>query len=402
MGLDPHHPAVRLRQPGSLPEPRRERHPAQAIRHPRVAPRGAGAHRAARRRFARRRPGGQRSGDLTARADPNRTGLAYWTMLSSDVVSPASVKIGAVRDRVLQLGLGLLHVARLELRLRQVVARRRAARIELDEPLVPAVEDQLGATPNVELLVDAVQVGLYGALADVQLLGDLSITQAGSRHAEDVDLADREDFRDFSRARLPPEEDFEVTSVSASLHPLLARMHLANALDQEPRRHLLEHDAAYSQAARLDQLLFVEGGCEQHDARGQLLALDRVQDRNTVAAGHANVQHENVGAVCSNGFQCGLAVRALSLHSESPLAPEQILHGAEHEGVVVGQDDANGLRFMRRRDRGGLRHGDPASTGRLMSSRVPCSVESMIKLPLRAATRSRSVVGPSPSLARAT
>src|SRR5215475_428510 len=78
-----------------------------------------------------------------------------------------------------------------------------------DQALVPAVDDQLGATANLDLLVDAVQVGLDRALADVEPLGDLPVAQAGRGHAKDVDLANGQELADLARPGLPPQQHLE-------------------------------------------------------------------------------------------------------------------------------------------------------------------------------------------------
>src|SRR5262249_58578631 len=71
----------------------------------------------------------------------------------------------------------------------------------LNDPLVLAVEDQLHPAAQLELLVDAMQMGLHRPLGDIELLSDALAPQARGRPAHDLDLAGGEELADLAGSR---------------------------------------------------------------------------------------------------------------------------------------------------------------------------------------------------------
>ena len=179
-------------------------------------------------------------------------------------------------------------------------------------------------------------------------------------------------------ARLAPEELVERPRGGAPLEPAFAGVDLAQALDQQPRRHLLEHHPLDPQADRLDDVVLVEARGQEHHPRRRALGVELPQHRQAVLAAHAEVEQQEVGPQLAHRLERLVAVDAARHHLELRLQAEELLEPVEEDRVVVGEDDADAHR-----------------SGRRMSRRAPASLEWMRSEPPAAAIRCLSVTGPS-------
>ena len=125
------------------------------------------------------------------------------------------------------------------------------------------------------------------------------------------------------------------------IQPDLAGVDLADALDDEVRRGLFQHDAATAQLHGLHELVLVLRGRQNDHARPLVGLLKRLQRRQAVQIGHAQIQQQNIGVQFPHALQHLAAVPGLSHDVEIILKKEQLLESIAHDGMIVGDEDAN-------------------------------------------------------------
>src|SRR5262249_58643898 len=142
---------------------------------------------------------------------------------------------------------------------------------------------------------------------------------------------------------------------------------------QGPQPHAFPHDVVLARPG------------EAHHARRQLGLPPLPQHPDAVPLGHADVEDEDVRLVLVGGPEGFLAVRAARDHAEVAVGLEEPLEPVEDDGVIVGDDQADGHGQARTR-----------ASGRRIASREPVSEEATTSAPPWAATRSRRLTGPMP------
>ena len=86
-----------------------------------------------------------------------------------------------------------------------------------------------------------------------------------------------------------------------------------------------------------DERMLLEGCRQQHHAGGKLRLLQLPEHVEAVHAGHADVQHEDVGIVLPHGPHGLLARAAPGQHGEILLGLQQALQPIEDERMIVGE-----------------------------------------------------------------
>ena len=106
-------------------------------------------------------------------------------------------------------------------------------------------------------------------------------------------------------------------------------MHFPDALHEQLRRQLLEHEAAHAETDRLGQSFFVERSGENHDSRRQLLFSHLPEHYQAVFCRHLNVEHQNVRFVPTYRLEGLVAIETARDNLEILFQAEQILHRVE-------------------------------------------------------------------------
>ena len=181
-------------------------------------------------------------------------------------------------------------------------------------------------------------MGLDRADRQIQLLGDLAVRMAERDQSQHIDLALGQ-VVGRAGGRLAGDAGAE-----RRVEVRLVRGGAADRLDKLAVGRLLEHVAERARGERLAR----EGRLglhRQHDdlGIGHLGAQrrDRVEAR---LARHVEVKHEHVGLMAADVAPRGVDVTRLGDDLESVLALQQQPQPAAHDGVVVGEDDADARR----------------------------------------------------------
>ena len=128
----------------------------------------------------------------------------------------------------------------------------------------------------------------------------------------------------FESPGLPPEQFLEGEPGRSPLYPLLACMHLADALHQKLGIHLFEDDAPDAHANRLHKLILVDFRRVEDDPGGEFLGQQFAGDRQAILSGHADVQNDDIGLVSAHGRQGGHPVDAPRQQFEILLELEEV------------------------------------------------------------------------------
>src|SRR5712692_1622321 len=213
----------------------------------------------------------------------------------------------------------------------------------LHEAPLLSVEGERHPTVDVQLAVDVVEMDLHGAFADEQPRGDLLVAKAGGHQAHDLELTCGQVERELARGDLPAQQLLEEPSDRALLDPGLAAVHLANALEQERRGHLLQDHAAHAEADGLADLILLERRAEQDDAGGKVVALQLPDHGQSILPGQPEIEDEDVGPMRPDRAHRVFAVGAAREDGEL-LAPEELLETVERDGMAVGENEPDRLR----------------------------------------------------------
>ena len=123
------------------------------------------------------------------------------------------------------------------------------------------------------------------------------------------------------------------------IQPDFAGVHLADALHDQVGSGLLQHDAAAAQLHGLHELVLVLGSRQDDDAGALVGLLQRLQGRQAVQVGHAEIEQQHVGIQLLDLLQHLAAVAGLAHHLEVVFQLEELLQPVANNRMVVGQDD---------------------------------------------------------------
>ena len=136
--------------------------------------------------------------------------------------------------------------------------------------ILEAIEDQLDARGDAELVKNAKEVIADGVFAEAQVAGNLAVGEAFGNQADDIFLAlgkQAEAVRVLQMERLGVAEDVEQVAEVLAIGPDLALMHGVDALGESLERLIAEDDAVGAAAEGVNNEIAFAGG-EQHDGAG--------------------------------------------------------------------------------------------------------------------------------------
>jgi hypothetical protein len=93
---------------------------------------------------------------------------------------------------------------------------------------------------------------------------------------------------------------------------------------------------------RLHQLVFIEGGGKQDDPDRQPFLLDGAEDLQAAFPRHLEVKDGDIGIELPECQQGRIAVCAALRNQQVLFKAEEVFQGVEDEGMIVGDDQADG------------------------------------------------------------
>ena len=124
-------------------------------------------------------------------------------------------------------------------------------------------------------------------------------------------------------------------------------MHLANRLGDQVRRGLLQHNAGTAELHGLHKFVLVFRGRQHNHPRLAIGVLQRLQGRQAIHVGHAQVQQQHIGLQRLHAFQYLAAIAGLTHHLNVLVERQQAAQTIAHNRMVIGDQHAN--RALRRR-----------------------------------------------------
>src|SRR3954453_18358598 len=201
---------------------------------------------------------------------------------------------------------------------------------------------ELGAAAQARLLADARQVVLHRARRDVQLLADLVVRQPVGDEAQDLELARRQ-----QRAHRGALAAGAAGELAQQVAGELGRDDRAAAVGRDDRLAQLLAGRALREVPRgaggdrVEQALRALVG--RHDQRPDLreLGAQALEDDLAAQAGHAQVEHHDVGLDRAGQVHRGDAVVGLADDLDARVALERADDALAHERVGLGDQHAD-------------------------------------------------------------
>src|SRR5215472_8313891 len=257
-------------------------------------------------------------------------------------------------------------------------------------------DDRLHPVAQLQLVEDAGDVRLDGALADEEPVGDLRVREPRGDQRQHLPLALRQllEHARVATARWVLHHPLDEPPRHGGRQQHVSGRRRAHAGDDFLRVRMLEQEPAGARGERVEDVPVQVVGRQDHDP-GRRLHPDADQaprGLDPVHARHADVHEDDVGAEPAHRLDRLDAVCGLAHDLDVRLGvQEQAEAGSDHR-VVVDDDDAD-------------RHGDQAScpgAGRVATTwNPPPATGPASRLPPNSATRSRIPIRPRPSLAAA-
>src|SRR5262249_1601221 len=116
------------------------------------------------------------------------------------------------------------------------------------------VEDQGGATVELDLVVDGVKMNLYRTFGDTHPVGDLLVPETKDQRADHLDFAGGQHLDDSTTLVVGLLRPVGNRARQVGLDPLLAGVDVPDALHDQLGRHLLEQDTPDPQTDALSPL----------------------------------------------------------------------------------------------------------------------------------------------------
>ena len=118
-------------------------------------------------------------------------------------------------------------------------------------------------------------------------------------------------------------------------------MNLANALYDQLRRGLFQHDAGTPQLHGLNEFILVFRRGQNYHAGALVGLLERLQSTEPIQVGHAKIEQEYVGVQLLDLVQHLAAVGGFSHHLNVLLQTEELVQAIPYDGVIVGNQYAD-------------------------------------------------------------
>src|SRR5690349_20864783 len=118
-------------------------------------------------------------------------------------------------------------------------------------------------------------------------------------------------------------------------------MNTVNALDQQVRSGLLQHDATGAQTHRADHVAIVFGRGEHNDAGRQGVKIDFLEHRQAVFVRHPQIQEQDIGLELGEHFDAFGAVLCFADDGYIFIGIKQFAEAIAENRVVVRKKDAN-------------------------------------------------------------
>src|SRR5437867_1566356 len=140
-----------------------------------------------------------------------------------------------------------------------------------------------------------------------------------------------------------PQQVFDRAAQRLPLDPASTRVHLPEALHEEPRRHLLEQDAVDAEPKRLERLAVVDRLGNENDAGRQARLQNIARDFEPALARQPDVQDDDIGRVRTHGRQRLWAVGRGGHNGEILDRTEEALEAQADDLVTLRNDEPDGL-----------------------------------------------------------
>jgi hypothetical protein len=125
-----------------------------------------------------------------------------------------------------------------------------------------------------------------------------------------------------------------------SATPASRRRNVSHGLQELSRGGLFQNDPADAKPYRLEDLFVGDLGGEQNHPRRDALAMDLAQHLDSIAPGHADVEHQDRGPRPAYRGERFLAVATACHHLDVVRRGEEMYEPVEDDRVIVGDDDA--------------------------------------------------------------
>jgi hypothetical protein len=126
-------------------------------------------------------------------------------------------------------------------------------------------------------------------------------------------------------------------------------MYFADGLNEQLRGHVLEDHALRAETDGLEELIVIDHRRQQDDARAAILVTQRAQQVESAASRHQQIEHEYVRRCSAYRAERLIGISAPRHDVDIGLQSEELLEAVEHEGVIIGQRDADARVRLRRR-----------------------------------------------------
>src|SRR5918911_1557955 len=148
------------------------------------------------------------------------------------------------------------------------MSSRSVVELFVDEMLRDGEQGELEAVAHAELCEDARQMMLHGFLAQLALLRNLSIAEAGGHQRYDFELSGGETKLRVVGRRGPRAQRVDQLGHALTSYPVLAGHYRAHGFHEQLRRRFLHDQTARAELQRLHDLVALDVRGEDDGSRG--------------------------------------------------------------------------------------------------------------------------------------
>ncbi len=208
---------------------------------------------------------------------------------------------------------------------------------------------------NTEFVEDVVEVVLHRLLADEHLLGHLFVLVALGDEGYDFAFPGAERTRlSFAAGNalggfIFRGELADYLRGRRTIEPHFASVNFPNTLYEQFSRSALLNDSRSSKADRLEHFIPFLRGREQDDFDFRVGGAEALQCNKTILPGHGQVEKYDLRLMSRSHFKNFIAMAGFRHDIEIRYRREQFSHAIAKEEMVVGDQDANPMTWIRRR-----------------------------------------------------